>query len=88
MIRKPDPQLFEIALLKAGLSPERVWFCGDSFSADVVGARNAGIFPVWYEEETVARSPSNPDCPAEPSDEFPFLHVRSWREFTDILSAL
>ncbi len=84
MIRKPDPRLFEIALLKAGLSPERVWFVGDSYGSDIVGAHNAGIFPVWYEEETVERSPSNPAEAEEPSG-FPCLHIRSLRELTDIL---
>ena len=87
MIRKPDRRLFEIALLKADLPPEKVWFCGDSYEKDVVGAHTAGIFPVWYEEETVERSPSNPAEAEEPSG-FPCLHIRSLRELTDILEDL
>ena len=85
MIRKPDPRLFEIALLKAGLTADKVWYCGDSFRADVLGAREAGIFPVWYEDETVERSPSNPvRNKTEPAD-FPFLRSRNLRELKDIL---
>ena len=87
MIRKPDPRLFEIALKKAGLTAGRVWYCGDNYAADVAGAHNAGIFPVWYEEETVDRSPSNPTTAEEPSG-FPCLHIRSLRELTDILEKL
>ena len=33
---------------KAELLPEDVWYIGDNYQCDVVGARNAGIFPVWY----------------------------------------
>ncbi len=88
MIRKPDPRLFEIALLKAGLMADKVWYCGDSFRADVLGARGAGIFPVWYEDETVERSPSNPvRFDTEPAD-FPFLRIRNLRELKDILENL
>lgn len=47
-IRKPDKMLFEIALHKAGLDAADVWYCGDTYDADVCGARNAGLTPVWY----------------------------------------
>ena len=50
MIRKPDKRLFEIALMKSGLTSDKVWYCGDRYSNDVVGANNAGIFPVYYSE--------------------------------------
>ncbi len=62
MIRKPNRRLFEIALIKAGLEPGEVWFCGDSFAADVMGAHGAGIFPVLYEgfAESSAPDPGFP----------------------------
>ncbi len=83
MIRKPDRRLFEIALIKADLKPESVWFCGDHFEKDVVGARGAGLFPVWYEDDSVGRSPTNPKTEREP--DFPCLHIREWRQMTDLL---
>ena len=86
MIRKPAPRLFEIALLKAGLTADRVWHCGDSFRADVLGARGAGIFPVWYEDESAGRSPSNPK--EEHNPDFPCLRVRNWAEFREILDTV
>lgn len=52
MVRKPNPRIFRLALQKAGLSPDRVWFCGDNVRADVEGAHAAGLFPVWYEGES------------------------------------
>jgi len=48
MFRKPNKRIFELALEKAGLQPEDVWYIGDNYLCDVVGARNAGIFPIWY----------------------------------------
>ncbi len=48
IFRKPNPLLFNLALQKANLSPEKVWFCGDTFVPDIEGADGAGIFPVWF----------------------------------------
>lgn len=45
---KPSPRIFRLALEKAGLSPKDVWYVGDNYDCDVVGARNVGMFPVWY----------------------------------------
>jgi putative hydrolase of the HAD superfamily len=48
MYRKPNHRIFDIALEKAGLQAEDVWYIGDQYECDIVGARNAGIFPIWY----------------------------------------
>ena len=48
LFRKPDRRIFELALKKAELEPEEVWYAGDSYECDVMGAKNVGIFPVWY----------------------------------------
>lgn len=48
LFRKPNKRIFQLALEKAGLSAEDVWYIGDNYECDVIGARNAGIFPVWY----------------------------------------
>lgn len=48
MYRKPHKRIFELALEKAGLPPEDVWYVGDQYQCDVVGARGTGMFPVWY----------------------------------------
>lgn len=50
--RKPNSLIFELALVKAGLNPQDVWFCGDTFDADITGAHNAGIFPIFYQGTT------------------------------------
>lgn len=52
MYRKPNRVLFDIALNKAGLAADKVWYCGDSITADIEGAYGVGISPVLYEGET------------------------------------
>lgn len=82
LFRKPDRRLFALALKKAELRPEEVWFCGDNVAADVGGAAGAGIFPVWYDERRIRNLWAAPED-GEPA--CPHLHVRSWAEFTACL---
>ena len=46
--RKPNKRIFDLALEKAGLPPDEVWYIGDQFECDVKGSLNAGLLPVWY----------------------------------------
>ena len=48
VFRKPNRRIFELALEKAGLQAEEVWYIGDQYECDIKGAGQAGIFPVWY----------------------------------------
>lgn len=48
MYRKPNKKIFELALEKAELSADEVWFIGDNYQLDVIGSQKAGMFPVWY----------------------------------------
>lgn len=82
--RKPHPMMFRIALQKAGLQPEKVWFCGDSMEADVCGAHGAGMFPVLYESPGPEQSPyleKNRQTHAE----FDYLHIHHWQELINLL---
>jgi putative hydrolase of the HAD superfamily len=47
-IRKPDPFIFEVAVGRLGLAPERAWFAGDNVTYDIIGAIGAGLFPVAF----------------------------------------
>lgn len=31
-----------------GYSPQDVWYIGDQYECDIVGAAGAGLFPIWY----------------------------------------
>lgn len=84
-VRKPNRYLFEIALKKAELAPEEVWFCGDNVSADIEGALAVGIFPVWYENSM------EENCFADRSGKIPsgdHLYIEEWNEMIDILQDL
>lgn len=75
MFRKPNRRIFELALEKAQLPPEDVWYIGDNYQCDVIGARNAGIFPVWY-----IGAASNPQ------GENDVLTISHWDELREQLS--
>jgi HAD superfamily hydrolase (TIGR01549 family) len=46
-IRKPNPKIFEHVLDRLGVGPDESVHVGDSVEADMEGAMNAGITPVW-----------------------------------------
>lgn len=50
-VEKPDPELFQIALRKAGCTAEQLLHVGDSLENDGAGAANAGIRSVWLNRE-------------------------------------
>jgi putative hydrolase of the HAD superfamily len=45
---KPAPEIFYIALQRLDCLANEVVMVGDSWEVDVVGARNAGIRPIWF----------------------------------------
>ena len=47
-INKPDARLFHVALDRLGVSVAEAVHVGDSWSADVEGATNAEIQPIWF----------------------------------------
>ena len=57
---KPDPRIFEIALERLGRRADEVVMVGDSWAADVVGARRAGITPIWFNPDRAR--PPDPDA--------------------------
>ncbi|NCO65613.1 MAG: hypothetical protein AUK32_05415 [Candidatus Aquicultor secundus] len=43
---KPQPEIFEMALARAGVQPHETMHVGDHYYADILGARSVGITPV------------------------------------------
>lgn len=81
LVRKPNRLLFDVALQKAGLNPENVWYAGDNPKADIEGAAQVGIYPVWYNNDTdregrVHAAGIVPQCE--------HLHIREWSEMAAI----
>ena len=73
-VNKPHPAIFAAALDMAGSTKADSLMIGDSWGADIVGAKNSGIDQVWY------------DMGFEPSSGFnPTYRIQSLLELKDIL---
>ena len=85
IFRKPHSKMFDIALQKAGLSADKVWYCGDSIETDVQGAKNVGMFPVLYEGTTDDGTNPFPHQNDNLKVDFEYLHITDWTELIDVL---
>lgn len=54
---KPEPEIFELALRRAGVRAERAVHLGDDLVRDVHGARALGILPVLIDRSRAHHSP-------------------------------
>lgn len=83
IFRKPDKHIFELAVRKSGMNADEIWYCGNSIRADVIGAHEAGVFPVFY-NNTSLNHLEKLDNDVSGID-FPYLTVSSWDELVGIL---
>jgi putative hydrolase of the HAD superfamily len=74
--RKPASVIFKTALTRLGVTAEHVWFIGDTFREDIVGASGAGLEPIWISRD-----------PIEPGANYTGLRIREWKEFLRIYEA-
>lgn len=81
-LRKPNPLLFQVALERAALPASEVWYIGDSIAADVTGAKNAGLFPVLYKDDSIP----NPWAKKDAGLTADCLTISRWRELTELLT--
>ena len=84
-LRKPDARLFQLALEKAALPPEQVWFIGDTVDTDVRGAQETGLFPVLFRGSAPGAF-ERPDTPETFPPEVPVL--RHWKDLLPLIDAL
>jgi putative hydrolase of the HAD superfamily len=56
-VRKPNPKIFLVALEHMDLQAGKIAMVGDTLGADILGARNAGIFSIWIKRH--ANTPGN-----------------------------
>lgn len=85
VFRKPAPIMFEIALKKASLLPNEVWYCGDNTQVDILGASSLGIMPVWYQNSLEC---SYREKEAELEPECEHIHIKDWLELINMLRRL
>lgn len=77
LFRKPHPFIFEMAVRKAKLNPEEIWFCGDNLTCDIEGSFCAGMKPVFY--------PTYIDGEYGAKTNVPYMEIRCWDELIEIL---
>lgn len=77
-VSKPDPEIFRRALARVGCPPAEAVMLGDSWAADIAGARAAGIRAVWFNPDGIARP--------EPADDV--AEVRALEPIEDVMEAL
>jgi len=77
--RKPEKEIFEMALIKSGLKAGETWFCGDNPICDTEGALNAGLQPVWYKKTFKEK----PDLKMTLQDGY--IKINDWIELRDII---
>ena len=53
---KPDPTPFRLCLKNLGLVHSEAVYIGDDWRIDVLGAKNAGLCPVWLKHHSVHRN--------------------------------
>jgi putative hydrolase of the HAD superfamily len=64
-VKKPDPGIFEHALVQAGAEPADAWHVGDNPWVDVVGAAAAGLRTVWVNRTGAERPEDTPRADLE-----------------------
>jgi len=58
---KPRPEIFQAALMKAGVKPEEMLYVGDQYQIDIVGARGVGIHAILIDRHNYYTDIT--DCP-------------------------
>lgn len=88
IFRKPHPTMFKAALNIAGLKKEDVWYIGDNPAADVEGAANSGIQPVWFCPDLACPYNNNTAQNMEGAFSEPksgYIKIKKWEELIQIL---
>ena len=77
-IAKPDVRIFEAALSELDVEPSQAIYVGDSYAADMVGGKNAGMWTAWLIGD------ENKTCPDPSMVDVTLSHLH---ELTDFLKA-
>ena len=72
-IRKPDIKIFELALSALEIKPHDVWYIGDSWDADIVGATSANMTAVWFKDRFHDHDAN-----------IKHIKLRKWSDFEDV----
>jgi len=75
--RKPNTLIFDLAVRKLGSKHKDIWYMGDRFKYDVIGASNAGLFPVWFNHHRKSKL-----------SDIDYLEIEKISELTNLLRRL
>jgi len=81
-IRKPDPLLYEIALKRMNVTPDRTAYVGNLTTVDCAGAAAAGMIPIWYAASDIREGRFEREVAKIPEGS---LTCRSWAECGPVL---
>ncbi len=65
---KPSPEIFQLALGRAGVLPAEAAFVGDRLDVDVLGAQQAGMTAIWVDHQGRVPAGSGPEPDATFTD--------------------
>ena len=77
-IAKPDARIFEAALSELKVASAHAIYVGDSYSADMVGGKNAGMWTAWL----VGDQPKA--CPDPSMVDVQLSHLHELTDFLDV----
>ena len=76
-IAKPDARIFEAALSELGVTPAAAIYVGDSYTADMVGGKNAGMWTAWLVGD------QDKACPDPTMVDVQLSHLHELTDFLD-----
>lgn len=82
-IRKPNPLIFQRALQRLGAQAQQAAMVGDMLGADILGAKNAGIYSIW-----ITRRAANPQNQAHYDTIVPDAQIATLAELPSLLARL
>lgn len=82
-VRKPNPKIFLYALEKMNAAPENTVMVGDALGADILGARNAGVYGIW-----ISRRGDTPANRAHRDTIIPDAQINSLSELPSLMTDL
>jgi putative hydrolase of the HAD superfamily len=86
--RKPHPAAFDRLAEQLNVKKNQILYIGDDPEADVIGARQAGLQPVWTtyaQEHNLAFKPTVPTGNAEIPDQST-LRISNWQDLLSLLA--
>jgi len=82
-IRKPSSHIFHKMLNYLGIEPSQAAMVGDTLSADILGARKAGLYSIW-----ITRRADTPANQAFAGEIFPDATIATLSELSGLLEYL